>query len=34
MMPPEMRAARSASLDGLVNQELKALRQEIEARAD
>jgi hypothetical protein len=33
MMPPEMRAVRTPSLDGLVNEELKALRQEIVARA-
>jgi hypothetical protein len=33
MIPPEMRAARPPSLEGLVNQELKLLRQEVEARA-
>jgi len=33
MIPPEMRAARPLSLDGLINEELKALRQEIGARA-
>lgn len=33
MIPPEMRAVRPPSLDGLVNEELKALRQEVKARA-